>query len=664
LEDVFARALDDVRPSIEGQDAIGEEGTEGSTTQENEIPENRSQTPRSTRSLGGGLSAKPRRMSRSPFKQLSRTEDYTGAKAGQETLDPFKKTGLRRSPAGPQEPALQENINPFQKKGLRRSPISSQPLEPLRQGSVPPEGSTTPSPLPQTAMDALGETVASPLREPDDMEAPAKQTSEAPAEQADILPTTELVEVEKEIGQPLASSPQPPQPTGPPVSQRRPNQVEEPELPPTPTQRGILDPVVTTPPTGIHDTPSKRARRSKALSKKLKSSPLKPKDPPPPEPAKLAELDPVKKAQKEPIKRRKSARFSLPEDPHASKKQVRDDMLKELQQLQADIALANRENERLRLHYKSSRSQPTNPSNADELLALLVRSTASEPSSAPKPKPKSIFNSIGSFLPFSSSRKARSLPPAIEKPIPSHLPISVDDPLPYLQAFSPLTYTSNITLLPPELPPSGTTQEVVEPVLQQHLINASHLSGLFHARLSMTVDSSLLSIKSLDIQRLDPCAEKELGTFMRQRASEEAVLNRDIGVVCWAMGRWVEVSILRARFWCAIDHEFGTAEARTKSLQRKKKRKLPKAVLEDDDTIPLEGYDEDEETRKQKWTRKQLLPHMGRTSLELATDEVELRFEWRITFDWTGEVDSAISAIVRLPSHCELLSFLFKNCDS
>jgi hypothetical protein len=56
---------------------------------------------------------------------------------------------------------------------------------------------------------------------------------------------------------------------------------EEPELPPTPTQRGLDDPVVTTPPTGIHDTPSKQPRRSKALAEKLKSSPLKLRAEPP-----------------------------------------------------------------------------------------------------------------------------------------------------------------------------------------------------------------------------------------------------------------------------------------------------------------------------------------------------------------------------------------------
>jgi hypothetical protein len=39
--------------------------------------------------------------------------------------------------------------------------------------------------------------------------------------------------------------------------------------------------------------------------------------------------------------------------------------------------------------------------------------------------------------------------------------------------------------------------------------------------------------------------------------------------------------------------------------------------------------------------------------MELANEEVELRFEWRIRFDWTGEVESHIAAIARLPRNCK-----------
>jgi hypothetical protein len=652
---VFARALKEVRPSIEGQVNPGEEGTEGSTTQENEMPDENalhSQTPRSTRSLGGGLSAKPKRMSHSPFKQALKPFDPSGEL--QENINPFKRTGLRRSPIASQvEPVLQENINPFQKRGLRRSPISSQPLNILRQGSVPPEVSTTPTEqFPPRAVDAAFRKDPTPIEPLENLiaqeEPPVIYQAEDPATVGLKSPTRQEILVS------TAKNEQP-APVAVRLSRNARTLSEEPELPPTPVELGIPDPVVTTPPLGIHDTPSKRARRNKALGQKIKSSPLKPRDAPL-EPAKVVEQlieQPAKAELDNLIRRRKSARFLVPLDPHAAKKKERDRSLKELLRLQADLALATKENERLRTHSNSKRSPPSAPKNSEELLAMLLRAKAPE-TSVPAPKPASILTSISSFLPFSSRRRSQQTDAALEKRIPSHLPAFVDNPLPYLQAFSPLTYTSTISLLPSEITsPDASTQDVERPVMQQHLINASHSSGLFNSRILMIVDSLSLSISSLEILKLDPAAEKELGAFVRQRAHKDATLNRDVGVICWAMGRWVETSILRARFWCTVESDFGTAEARAKSLQLKKKRKLQKAVAKDDTSLPVDRHGEDEESKKQTWSKRQLLPHIGRTAMELATNDVELRIEWKIGIDWTGEAESSISASSRLPKHCK-----------
>ncbi|TVY34355.1 hypothetical protein LSUB1_G006055 [Lachnellula subtilissima] len=448
---------------------------------------------------------------------------------------------------------------------------------------------------------------------------------------------------------------------------RNPHQVEleEPELPPTPTQRGIPDPIVTTPPTGIHDTPSKRARKSKSLGQKLKSSPLKPRDPPPREPSKdpeptqekkkhkekepAAEFEPRAKLQPEKPKRRKSARFLVPEDPYASKKKARDDLLKELQQLQADVALANQENERLRLHHESGKRRTTLAPNPEELIALLRRST--EQFSNPTPKPTSIFKSIGSFLPFSSRRRTQPAASSdFEKSLPSHLPIALDDPLPYLQAFSPLHYTSTIVLLPSEQTSPGSSSEVSEqPILQKHSIHASHPTGLFASRLTMTVNSSTLSITNIDIPSLDSSSEKELGAFVRERAAGNGALGKDISVICWAMGRWVELAIRRAAFWCAVEIDLSTPVGREKALQRSAKSKKRKRRGSEIAGGEESEQDEEEELKKQKWTRRQLLPHMGRTNMEIVGEGVELRVEWRIGFDWTGEAENSISASARVP---------------
>jgi len=914
LDEVFARALEKARPSIEaGNSNLGDEGTDGSTTQENEpIDEHpffNTQVQPTPRTLGGALPAKPRRTSRSPFKQsptkafqtlvdsgelskanpfqktglrrspvgaaqeapvlqqspfpndntkhpfqktglrrspiLSREEPMSQDNTNpfgkkelrrspvrsqeaisekrvlrsspvalqdgplendaqhdiQETPNPFKKRDLRRSPVIVQESIQQENINPFHKRGLARSPISSQPLAPLRQGSVQPEVSTTPTEPPprtlvlepslevdqdfdqqiqqqmeqETGLELEQEDEAILPQVPSDQESskemvprpilsdhpiltdpefsravedalrssspvqyqasssfgspdPFKisQVSETEANSRDStsfsqaieaalssspsrrsghssLPVSQLLlepsEVPREperqpspeipllnslVADSISQSQQPPRKsaqtsllrsparrrgrTASPEKQSQPRQSsqlfrssrlrftepEEPELPPTPTQLGIDDPIVTTPPTGIHDTPGRRARRNKTFGEKLKSSPLKPQDPPPlaqkQEQEQIIEKDvrhktKSKSKQRELVQRRKSARFLTPKDPHASIKHERDALLRELQQLQADIALANKETERLHLE-ETRKSRPAGQEHAEELLAVLLRSTAPEQPPGPGPKISSIFKTIGSFLPFSCWPKQQSSATFLEKPILSHLPIALDDPLPYLQAFSPLVYSSNITTSTPEQDPDASLS-TERATLQHHHITASHPSGMFHARLEMTVDSSIPSIISLDISKLDANSDKELGTFLRSRCSDLSPFNKDIGVVCWSMGRWVEVSLARARFWCTIEHEFGTPEARSKSLQSRKKRKLAKTH----DSASREAADEEDARRV--WTKKQLLPHMGRSALELAADDAELRFDWSLGFDWTGEIETSISASVRVPEDCK-----------
>lgn len=739
IQDVFDRVLGDApegaRATAESERQAMRVNTQGGNTGM-ETPSKG--TVRSTaRSVGGALSAKPRRMSRSPAKRPSEAPKSFEAIEGEEAINPFQKRGLKRSPIpGQTQQDIEtrpEDAIPFKKTALRRSPVQSQPVvtveetRPREQDQYASQSITEPIPsqnyggfdIDQTqrqdeptvqekpgessevaetveaAMstnpvelfsEALGAIEASQPEHRNEPILPSEtvhffsdaaeliEAGHSEKQKESIIPHNLVSEAADPImasdqrEQELNLSPRPlqrqlfPPAAGPSDSARiekpapkpvqrqlfphskgkkpalnpwkQPNaeELEEPELPPTPTQLGIPDPIVTTPPAGIHNTPS---RRNKLLSKKLKSSPLKPR-----EEAPAAEPVPEK-----PAKRRKSTRFAIPEDPHAAKKKARDDLLKELQQLQADVKLANKENERIRLFRESKDIVSSGPSNPEELLALLLRSTALR-AAEPKPKPISAFKSTSLFLPFAARRKQKSITlPAVEKPHPSHLPTPIDDPLPHLQLFSPLTYTSEITLLPPEsssFSPDTSIQEPEETKFQRHQISAKHSSGLFSARLSMIVDISILSITELNIDKLDPSAESELGEFVRRRASNENILGKDIGVVCWAMGRWVETAVIRARFWCDVHSEFGSKEARETSLRnirRKKKRRRDEV-----------GKEEEE---KRKWTRRDMLPYMGRTSMEILGEEVEVRVEWKLGFDWTGEVESKISASARLPSCCE-----------
>lgn len=114
---------------------------------------------------------------------------------------------------------------------------------------------------------------------------------------------------------------------------------EEPELPPTPQHP---DPVVSTPPSGIHNTPSKRPRRSKALAEQIErgSSPSKmPSEPPQKPPQKPSQsqlrrvarrgspvrvesaISPQPQPQPQPKERKISSEFFI--EIHASRRVIR-----------------------------------------------------------------------------------------------------------------------------------------------------------------------------------------------------------------------------------------------------------------------------------------------------------------------------------------------------
>lgn len=515
----------------------------------------------------------------------------------------------------------------------------------------------------------------------------------------------------------------------------------EPQLPPTPERP---DPVVSTPPSGIHNTPSKRPRRNRALAEKIKSSsplkqpPLRPSEqsqkgaplplnlptktaqvvePPPPGPttAELRGLEPV--------------------DPDAEKKKLRDSLLAELRELERDLDIASRENERIR-QARLAKREPSPPANKHEILQVLRRHALPPEDQHPEPDPAdpllaSALNPIA-FLPF--SKPSASRPPALPEPaenttaaaddddLPppvSHhpIPMTAEEALPYLQVFTPLTFTAHVSPLPRTTnanadadadadadTPNGNATDDGQPILQHHSITATSTSprGLFSARLDMTVNTQTLAITSLAVPRLDPAAEAELRPFVDSvvgaGAKDDSAggLRNNVGVLAWAMGEWLRVAVQRARVWTVLEREVGAGKEALSEMvvrwrtdqgrKRKKRRKRKKwAERSEGDGGASEGEEGDEEGEQQQQQQQQqrggegdvdgegkfeaaeLLPFMGRTCmdfevplLEGRTAEVSaLRVQWRIKFDWTGEARSDIGVLVGVPGKCEFFSFLF-----
>lgn len=234
--------------------------------------------------------------------------------------------------------------------------------------------------------------------------------------------------------------------------------------------------------------------------------------------------------------------------------------------------------------------------------------------------------------------------------------MTAEEELPYLQVFTPLSFTSAMSIIPrDDLANPG-------PILQKHVISASSTPpGLFAARIEMIVNTKSLSVAELRVPRLESSAVSELGPFVEKiiQGVSTSALTRNVSVMTWAMSEWVRIAIRRARFWCAIERDLGNSESLVKCARRmrkgtKKRGPGRRALTEDSDD------DENQmQTRADKtgFTKADILPHLGRTCLDLklsGIDDTEeapsLRIQWRIEFDWTGEAQSKIGLLLGAPA--------------
>ncbi|KAI1089013.1 hypothetical protein F5B19DRAFT_399743 [Rostrohypoxylon terebratum] len=600
------------------------------------------------------------------------TDDGTGTATGEaqstaveQTWSPIRRaTGAmaskpRRTPNKqsshpiPQPPAAENAnmMNPFKGRALRRSPPPGAPVP--KKTEVP------------------------------EIQEPVEQREQAEQAQREEHEEPRRPEIEEEPQEPQGTD----QLEGPEESREEPREKpEEQELPPTPTQKGISDPAaVNTSPAGIHNTPTKRPRRSRALAERLKSSPLKqpPLFPPGPTKESMREESPSRAAAKlrtlreqpqRPKKRKShSARNFEEPDPLAEKKTLRDSLLAEVAHLKSDLELVTRENHRLhQLQTRWDNAARKGPEDKDGLLDILRRHVLPPEKEAPLDPTQdwleAALNPI-SFLPFSKPNTSlpnlfapeESAEKETDKPPPSHhpIPMTADEELPYLQVFTPLSFTSTVSIVPRDDPSSQGSQG---PLTQKHVISVSSTPpGLFAARVEMTVNTKSLSISELSVPRLEPSAVSELGPFIEKivQGGGTSALTRNVSIITWAMGEWLRVAMKRARFWCAVERDLGSsgglakcaAEMRTDTRKRGPGR--PPAVDGSDD----EDEDGQEQgTKKARFTKADLLPQLGRTSLDMelsdpdgAEEVPSIRIEWHIEFDWTGEAQSKIELLLGVP---------------
>jgi hypothetical protein len=341
-------------------------------------------------------------------------------------------------------------------------------------------------------------------------------------------------------------------------------------------------------------------------------------------------------------------------DPDAEKKKERDRIQREIGDLKKDLEIARKENERIRLMQQSGRTlAPTNP---DEVISLIERhllSTGTEPPQTASQQLLQAALNPAALLPFSKPTAPASRPSVEEKQpdIKSHHPVvmTATEELPYLELFTPFSMTSNTSILP---------EADGEPLRQHYSITlrSREIPGIFTAKIEMTVNATELTVLDLDVTALEPAAKSELGPFIQKICTGDCnrSMQRNIGILSWAMGEWLRVAIDRAGFWCQLEQSLGSKDGVSETAVRMRSKKYRRRRESGEDS------DEDEPTNLESVKKADLIRYLGQQHFNISIpygDAEEsgttVRLEWKTEFDWTGEAQTRLSVLIGAPGKCE-----------
>ena len=376
---------------------------------------------------------------------------------------------------------------------------------------------------------------------------------------------------------------------------------EELELPATPSQRG-LEPQDGPRRGVLFSSPSKRpARVNDSVKHSLLQQKARPSD------TSGTEDDLGNQRRQPPAEKRP------PPDPEVEKrKQEKARLLREAQELEAQVARCAEEIAKEQQRAAAHTLTHTERTVLSSFIAELLDCDSTEDESTP------ISNLLCSFLPFSTT----AIPPppskVPEKRVPSHRPLEVANPLPYLEMFTTLTFSTRLDL------PDGKILPSTNIIHQKHIIDIHGPQKLLTAQLAITIDTPAHQVIDMHILRLSPWASRELGTFLHLKST-----TNDLGNASWALNSYWHLARKRAEYWRRCESSF------THLLTRH---------AENSENHPPQ------ENNMKTMSRKDLNRHLGRDTMTLRDSSVVLKLNWRIAFDWTGEAESYVTVETAFPS--------------
>ncbi|KAF5647345.1 uncharacterized protein FTJAE_1777 [Fusarium tjaetaba] len=643
-------------------------------------------TPGSIRRVGGGMASAARR-----------TSSRAGVSAEEDDFNPFRGKVLRRSPqagirmdvdapsASMPQPELPPASMPEPQLGLpsdepmeepeENTPIQSEELAPAEETSPAKSPSAARSPSPARSFSSYDLEIparsSSPIRSPSPAQAAAAPEPEAEEEpdgepeqgvEPEAEPEQESVsdlETEPQPDpEPERDSPSPPPPLPDFSSSPPPASMPPPKIPPLvqPNSQdaapSVSQPVPRLPPrdTGPRKSFQNSPVRFREFSQQRDSPLGKP-------PSRLLEKPRKSFAQAgSALREPPPVQTNAPEarqprafDPDAEKKKERDRVQKEIESLKKDLEIARKENERIRLMQQSGRILA--PTNQDEVISLIERhlmSTGTEQSKTASQQLLQAALNPAALLPFSKPTAPAVRPIEEKQPdIKSHHPVAMTaiEELPYLELFTPFSMTSNTSILP---------EAEGEPLRQHYSITlrSREIPGIFTAKIEMTVNATELTVLDLDVTALEPAAKSELGPFIRKICTGDCnrSMQRNIGILSWAMGEWLRVALDRAGFWCQLEQSLGSKDGVSEAAARMRSKKHRRRRDSGEDS------DEDEPTQVESVKKADLIRYLGQQHFDISVpygDAEEsgatVRLGWKTEFDWTGEAQTRLSVLVGAP---------------
>jgi hypothetical protein len=426
-------------------------------------------------------------------------------------------------------------------------------------------------------------------------------------------------------------------------------QNQEPDLPPV-----TPDVVSSTPPRGIHSSPSRwREKNRQKKTSPLKPAPERPEKAGPSKtltsrgPKRLSEMAAQSK-NKPGTDPSTSAARNVPEhDPNAAKKNERDALLEDIAQMKSALESIEAENERIRFMQKSGRVLTLNDADVvSDLVQQYLMSQAPQARDRPSQQLLKLALNPKSLLPFGKpSKPIATVSDDAEDwaSIKSHHPVAMtaEEEVPFLELFTFFSIGSTIAMLP-----STPDHELRQRYSMK--FRSRSPPGLFNARVEMTVNAKDLSILELGVPALEPSAKFELMPFIDKICNGDCnrSMQRNVGIVSWAMGEWYRVATHRALLWAQLERDLSTKEAlaETTGTLRSRKSKRPR--------------DEDEESADEPvaCSTAELLRFMGQQTFDVnvplqagGSTSPTARLEWKIDFDWTGEAQSKLSVKIGVP---------------